>query len=130
MDNVVMPTAGTKPGKIQAVAILTLVSGISNILWMIFWGIWISIFGISTVGVGCLLIPIVIPPIVLGVFEIIYSTKILPNPIKPAKPATTLAILEIICILTGNIVAVAAGIVALVMYNDPAVKAYFQEHSI
>lgn len=125
-----MPTAGTKPGKIQAVAILTLISGISNILWMIFVGIMLLAGAIASLGIGCLFMPIVIPPIVLGVFEIIYATKILPNPIKPVKPGTTLAILEIICILTGNVVSAAAGIVALVMYNDPEVKAYFQAHSI
>jgi len=114
-----------KPGKIQTVAILTLISGITNILWMLLLGLFILIGGIASLGVGCLFIPLVIPPIVLGVFEILYATKLLPTPMKPAKPSQTLAILEIICVITGNIVAVAAGIIALVMYSDPEVKDYF-----
>jgi hypothetical protein len=114
-----------KPGKIQTIAIMTLISGITNILLMIFWGIFILIGGIASLGLGCLLLPLVIPPIVLGVFEITYSAKLLSTPAKPTQPSQTLAILEIICILTGNVIAVAAGIVAIVLYSDPEVKAYF-----
>ncbi len=120
-----MPMASTTPGKVQAVAILTLISGITNILWMLILGITVSI---STLGVGCLGFPFYVAPIVLGVFEILYAVKLLPEPIKPAKPSQTIAILEICCILTGNLIAVAAGIVALVMYSDPEVKAYFHAH--
>jgi hypothetical protein len=116
-----------KPGKIQAVAILSLISGITNILWMLIVGISILIGGVASFGIGCLFIPIVIPPIVLGVFEILYATKLLAAPIKTNKPSMTIAICEIACILTFNPIPLAAGIVALVIYNDPAVKAYFQQ---
>jgi hypothetical protein len=116
-----------KPGKVQAVAILSLVSGITNILWMLIVGFSIVIGGVASFGVGCLFIPIVIPPLVLGVFEILYAAKLLPTPIKPTKPSMTIAICEIACVLTFNPIPVAAGIVALVMYNDPTVKAYFQQ---
>jgi hypothetical protein len=116
-----------KPGKIQTIAIMTLISGISNILWMILWGMFILIGAVASLGIGCLFIPLVIPPIVLGVFELIYAGKLLPTPAKPVQPSLTLAILEIICILTGNVISAAAGIVAVVLYSDPEVKAYFAQ---
>jgi hypothetical protein len=122
-----MPTSSSKPGKVQTVAILTLVSGISNIIWMISVAIGILVFGVSTLGLGCLLIPLVIPPIVLGVFEIIYSVKLLANPPKMFKLSQTIAILQIICILTGNIIPLVAGILALVFDNDAEVKSYFAQ---
>jgi hypothetical protein len=124
------PSTSQKPGKVQAVAIMTLISGIANILWMIIIGISILIGGIASLGVGCLFVPIVIPPIVLGVFEILYAVKLLPTPIKPAKPSQVIAILEIVCVLTLNFFAVATGIVALVMYSDPVVKAYFEANAV
>jgi hypothetical protein len=132
MSTIESPSSMTdqKPGKVQAIAILSLVSGITNILWMMLVGIFILIGGIASVGVGCLLLPLVIPPLVLGVFEIIYAVRILPTPIKPTKPSQVLAILEIICVITFNPVPVVAGIVALVMYNDPEVKAYFAAHGV
>ena len=115
-----------KPGKVQAVGILTLVSGLSNILWMLFLALFaVTPLAVVTLGLGCLLYPLVLLPIVLGVFEIIYAAKLLPTPIKPAKPSTAIAVLEIVCALTGNLLAVAAGIVALILYSDPEVKAYF-----
>lgn len=122
------PAISDKPGMVTAVAVLTLISGIVNILWMLSIGVWILVAGISTFGLGCLLLPVVIPPVVLGIFEIIYAAKLLPTPIKPTQPSQTLAILEIACILTGNIIPVVAGILALVFYGDERVKAYFARY--
>jgi hypothetical protein len=120
-----LPSNSSKPGKVQAIAIMTLVSGIMNILWMIGWAFGILAFGISTFGLGCLLIFLVVPPLVLGVFEIVYAAKLLPTSARPVAPSQTIAILEIICILTGNPFALVAGILALVFYSEPDVKAYF-----
>ena len=119
-----MAIGSGKPGKLQAVAILTLVSGISNIIWMFSVIVGVLIFGISTLGLGCLLVPLVFPPLVLGVFEIIYGVNLLANPPKIKSPSQTIAILEIICIMTGNIIPLVAGILALVFYNDEEVKYY------
>jgi hypothetical protein len=126
MDTPLYP-ASQKPGKVQTVAILTLISGISNILWMLIMAAIIMFSGVASFGVGCLFLPVVVPPIVLGVFEIIYAAKLMANPVRPTQPSNVIAIMEIICILTGNIVAVAAGIVALVLYNDDEVKAFFAQ---
>jgi hypothetical protein len=118
-----MLVAAPKPGKVQTVAVLTLISGLTNILWPI---ILYTITSLATVFVGCLFLPFFLPPMVLGIFEIIYAARILPDPIKPAKPSQTIAILEIISLLTGNLVSAAAGIVALVLYSDPEVKTFFE----
>ena len=120
-----MTPGGTKPGKVQTIAILTLVSGISNIIWMVFMGGSLFLSGLATLGITCLFIPLVIPPIVLGIYEILYATKLLANPVKPVKPSQTIAILEIICIMTGNVIPLAAGILALVFYSQDDVKDYF-----
>ncbi len=120
-----------KPGKVQAIAVLTLASGITNILWMLVLGILVfPLIAVATIGIGCLLYPLLILPIVLGVFEIIYAAKLLPTPIKPVKPSQSIAILEVVCALTGNLIPVAAGIVALILYSDPEVKAYFGKYGL
>jgi hypothetical protein len=47
------------------------------------------------------------------------------NPPQQVLPSTNIAILEIVCVLVGNIFAVVVGILALVFYNDLIVKDYF-----
>jgi hypothetical protein len=111
-----------KPGKIQAIAIISLINGILNIISGL--GVSAAVV-ISTMFIGILCVPVTILPSVLGIFEIIYATKLLANPPVPVKPSQTLAIMEICCIIFGNVVSLAAGIVALVFYSDPEVKAYF-----
>ncbi len=112
-----------KPALVQAIAIMTLVSGILNILASL--SITTSLV-LGTLGLGLLCTPITILPLVLGVFEIIYATKLLANPPKSTKPNPTIAFLEIACIIIGNVISMAIGILALVFYNDEEVRAYFE----
>jgi len=120
------PVAGTdvpgsaKPGQVQAIAIMTLVNGILNVLW----GGTATLAMVPGVVTLCLT-PLTILPLVLGIFEIIYAAKLLANPPQAVQPSQTLAILEICCILVGNVVSLVVGILALVFYSDPAVKAFF-----
>jgi hypothetical protein len=114
-----------KPGMLTAITILTLISGITNILI----GIGLSAgIVISTLGIGLLCVPLTILPIILGIFEIIYSTQLLSNPPKVAKLNTTIAILELIAILVGNVISLVTGILVLVAQNDPAVKNYLAQY--
>ena len=117
-------TASQRPGTVTAIAIMTLVNGILNIMWSL--GVTVSVV-IGTVGIGLICVPITILPGVLGIFEIIYGTKLLAVPPKPVQPSQTIAILEICCILVGNVISVVVGILALVFYSQPEVKAYFAE---
>lgn len=109
-----------KPTLVNVIAWMTLASGIVNL----FWGLGLSLTVLlSLVGVIC--IPLTILPTVLGVFEIIYAAKLLSNPPQAVRPSTNIAILEIVCILAGNLFSVVVGILALVFYNDLTVRDYF-----
>jgi hypothetical protein len=87
-------------------------------------GIGLSLTVLVTI-IGIVCIPFAILPTILGVFEIIYAAKLLSNPPQAVQPSTNIAILEIVCILAGNIFSVVVGILALVFYNDLTVKDYF-----
>jgi hypothetical protein len=114
------PTCLQKPGYVQAIAIMCLVDGILNILW---GGGLALTFTLGLVTVCCA--PLGLYPVVLGIFEIVYATQILPDPIRAAKPARYLAIMQIINIISGDLISLAVGIISLVFYNDPRVQAYF-----
>jgi hypothetical protein len=116
----------SRPGMVQALGIMTLVNGILNILAAL--GLTVSIV-IGTLGIGLLCAPVTIAPAVLGVFEIMYAMKIIANPPVPVKFSQAIAILEICCIVVGNVISLVVGILALVFYNDSQVKAYFEAHN-
>ena len=109
-----------KPGLVTAIGVLTLISGIVNI----FWGLAASMTALATI-IGIVCVPLAILPTILGVFEIIYAIKLLGATPQPVQPSTAIAVLEIICILAGNVFSAVVGILSLVFYNDPAVKNYF-----
>jgi hypothetical protein len=110
----------TKPGLVQAIAWMTLASGILNLIWGI--GLALTVL-VTIVGIVC--VPFALLPTALGVFEIIYAAKLLSNPPQPVQPSQTIAILEIVAILAGNVFSMVVGILALVFYNDLIVKDYF-----
>jgi hypothetical protein len=109
-----------KPTLVNAIAWMTLASGIVNILW----GVGASGTALATV-IGIFCTPFTILPTILGVFEIIYAAKLFSNPVQPVQPSTNLAVFEIACILAGNVFSMAVGILALVFYNDMVVRDYF-----
>ncbi|MCS7010496.1 MAG: hypothetical protein NZL98_03920 [Anaerolineales bacterium] len=109
-----------KPGLVQAIAIMTLVNGVLNILWGA-----TTTFGMIAGLVTLCIVPLTILPLILGIFEILYAVKLLADPPQPVRPSQTIAILEICCIVVGNVISLVIGILALVFYNDPAVKTYF-----
>lgn len=114
-----------KPGKVEAIAIMTLVNGIFNILGGL--GVTVGVV-LGTLGIGLLCAPLTFAPAVLGIFEIIYASKLMSsNPVPPIQPAKTIAILEICCIIAGMVISMVVGILALVFYNDPEVKGYFEQ---
>lgn len=106
-----------KPNLVNVIAWTTLASGIVNLVWGVVavTGFWWTV----------ICIPFLILPTVLGVFEIIYAAKLMSNPPQAVQPSTSIAILEIISILYGNVFAMVVGILSLVFYNDPIVRDYF-----
>jgi len=111
-----------KPGLFTAIAIMTLTSGIVNL----FWGFLASGTALATI-VGIVCVPITILPTILGIFEIIYAAKLLSAQPQPVQPAQSIAAFEIASFLFGNVFSMVVGILALVFYNDLAVKNYFAE---
>jgi uncharacterized membrane protein HdeD (DUF308 family) len=107
----------SKPGMLQAIAILCLVDGILNIIL----GLILVVSLLATIVCW----PIGAYPIAVGVLEIIYAAQLLPEPANVRKPAQYLAIMQIVNILCGSVVSLVTGILSLVFYNDPQVRAYF-----
>jgi hypothetical protein len=117
-----------KPDLVTAIAVLTLASGILNLFWSIGVFLGAVVLGLGTFLVGCLCIPLGVYPLALGIAEIVYAARLMKQP-APAdlKPSYAIAILEIIDTLLGNVLALVAGVLALIFYNDPAVRRYFGE---
>jgi hypothetical protein len=108
----------TKPSLVMAIALMTLINGIFNVIW------GISII-VGTIGLSLLCFPVPLFPIILGGFEIAYAIKLLANPPVPVQPSQPIAILEIVAIFVGNVFSLVVGILVLIFYNDTAVKEYF-----
>ena len=112
----------SKPGAVTAISAMTLISGILNILWAL---VLTAGMVLGTFGIALLCAPVTILPLVLGIFEIIYAARLLSNPPRPTQPSQVIAMLEICCILFGNVISLVIGILALVFYNQPDVQGYF-----
>jgi len=109
-----------KPTLVNAIAWMTLASGIVNL----FWGFALSGTALVTI-IGIICVPLAILPSILGVFEIIYAAKLFSTPPQVVKPSTNIAVFEVASILAFNVFSMAVGILSLVFYNDTVVKDYF-----
>ncbi|MGA9398474.1 MAG: hypothetical protein WBV22_09480 [Anaerolineaceae bacterium] len=110
-----------KPGKVQAISIMLLVNGILNILA----GLGVTaLVVLGTIGFGIVCAPVTILPTVLGIFEVIYASKLLSSPPRPVNNLQTIAILELCGIVIGNVVSAVIGILNLVFLSEPEVKTY------
>ncbi len=109
-----------KPGKVQAIAIMTLINGIINVLAGL--GLTASIV-LGTVGIGIICAPATILPTILGIIEIIGAARLLDTPPRKFN-VKAIAILEIVTIIYGNFISLVIGILNLVFYNDQPTKAY------
>jgi hypothetical protein len=109
-----------KPTLVHVIAWTTLVSGIVNL----FWGLAASGTALSTV-IGFVCVPFTILPTILGIFEVLYAARLFSDPPQVTTPSSNIAVLEIVCVLAGNVFSMAVGILSLVFYNDTIVKNYF-----
>jgi len=108
-----------KPGRVQAIEIILLVSGILNIVT----GLSVVCGAlVSVIGVLCL--PVVALPLILGVFEVVYASKLLSGKMVSAQNLKTIAIFELLTIVYGNVPSLVAGILNLVFLDDQPVKEY------
>jgi len=111
-----------KPNLVTVIGVMTLISGILNILWGL-----VATLSVMVTLIGVVCAPLTILPAVLGIFEILYAAKLLGTPAPPLRPSTPIAAFEIASILAGNAFAMIVGILALVFYNDLTVRRYFDE---
>lgn len=115
------PGPPPKPGKVQAIAIMCLVDGILNVL------LGLGLGGGLLVGVAtACCAPIGAYPIVLGILEIIYAAKLLPDvPRRDVRPAQYLAVMQIVNIVAGGVISLVVGILSLVFYGETEVRAWY-----
>jgi len=114
----VAPSDRQRPPLLNAIGVMTLLSGIVNIVWGVV---------ALTNFIGLLCAPVTILPVVLGGFEIAYAGRVLLKPLRPVRPARVLAVFELLCLLFGNVFSSMVSILSLVFYHDTAVREYFAE---
>ncbi len=134
-----MGATAARPGTVQVVAVLTMISGVLNILAAIdlifgaaiLYAIVLNLLGF--LGVPGLTIfksaPLlqILPPVYLlslGILEILYATRLLPDPARIRKPALFVAVMQIVAILFWNLFSLITGILSLVFMGDRKVKEY------
>ena len=100
-----------KPGKAQAIAIMTLVGGI------------MSIFTCIGLALGTMFLWITwVYSLVLGIMAIIKATKMLSSdPYEGYSSVKTIAIMQIVSIVSCDIINMTLGILSLVFLSDPEV---------
>jgi hypothetical protein len=114
----------SKPGSIQAVAVIWIISGILTILWG--FGLVLAALA-SLVGIFCL--PLSIYPFVVGIFELVYGIKLTGSIASPTKPPYFVSILEILLIFWADVFGLIAGITTLVLLSGEDAKGYFSQQS-
>lgn len=122
----VVPGSGgmpRKPGKLTAVAVIMLVSGIINCLYSLYY----LVLAPFTMCLSLFALPLILTA---GILEIVHASKLLKDPITVHKPATGIAVLEICCVILCSMFSVVAGILALVFWGDPEVKQYYRDVAI
>jgi hypothetical protein len=113
MQQQAQPPLPRKPDKVQAIAIMSLVDGILNIIWGV-----VLIFGICTAPLG-------LYAIVVAVLGLIYASKLMSSYPQGVTQNKTLAVMQIVNIITGNVASLVMGIITLVFYDDPEVYNYY-----
>lgn len=117
------PASRPRPQKVQVIGILTVISGAINIslgLGLIL-GLALSVILLCCAPVGVL-------PLALGVYEVIYGIRLIGFGQEPVSRQTmqTIAVLEIITFMAGNLPSAVIGIVDLVLLSDSEVMNHFQ----
>lgn len=111
-----------KPPRVQGMEIMLLLSGVLNIITGLGFvcGALVSI-----IGVICL--PVVILPVILGVYEVVYASRLMNHrPVNP-QDIKTLAVFEIGTIVYGNAISLVVGILNLIFIDDKPVVEYLNQ---
>jgi len=117
------PPPASKPGKVQAIAIMSLVSGILNCVGGLGW--LVAGLFMFLVGVIFTIIPATYL-LIVGVLDIIYASNLMGANAASVRPARHLAILDIVSIIFFNLIPCVLGIVNLVFYGDEETQRFFE----
>ena len=111
-----MPMTEAKPGKVQAIAIMTLIGGILATLGALMWALFTF----------CIWIPFIYG-LVYGIMAIVNGSKMLGSrPWEGYRSAKTMGIMMIINIINCDMPSLVMGIIILVFLNDPQVSNYMR----
>jgi len=119
------------PSQLHTAKTLFLVSGILNIVMLLGWFGGSIISGFFTCGAGCLFIFLPIINIAVCVLDFIAYDKLNSlNKTDTFKTIQLTAILEIVSILSGNIVSFVFGIIILNFLSNSEVNMFLKEKGI
>ena len=117
--------APERPGKFQAVAVMTLMGGIVSLLWtlLVAWA------GLTSLIFVCCFIPSGLYSFIAGILITVQGARLLGQNAGPFLPRTaSAATLLIVCILALNPICLVLGIINHWLLNDPAVREYQTAH--
>jgi len=118
------------PGKVQAIGVMHLISGIFNLMGAVTWAVIGFTYGIASFG---LLLPLCCPVfflLPLGILEIISGAKHLGSKHTGLRPPKGLAIAQICGILLCGTFSLIFGILTLVFLGDPEVIAWYDKNQL
>ena len=111
----------TKPGKLTAIAVMTLVGGIIAVVL----GVGEAIGVVASLCIPCFLIPGSIVSFLSGIFMIIQGGLLLSeNPATHIPRTRITATLQIVCIISGDVINLILGILNHIFLSDKKVTAY------
>jgi hypothetical protein len=117
-----------RPGKAQAIAIMTLIGGILATLGSLSTLAYIGLVGVASLGVGllCCLWPGPYYGLVVGIMAMIKGSQLLGQDAHRLPPPKGIAIMQIINIVNFDFPNCVMGILTLVFLNDPEVRRYYR----
>jgi hypothetical protein len=119
------------PSELNTSKTFFLISAIVNILILLGWGGTTVLGGIATCGIGCLLGALPILNLVSCILDFMAYSKL--NSMNQPGTAGTMknaAIMDIVTVVTGNVVSLIFGILILQYLNSPSVDNYLKERNI
>jgi len=116
------PPPASKPGKVQAIAIMSLVAGILNCVGGLGW--LVAGLSIFLIGVIFTIVPATYL-LIVGILDIVYASKLMGAGAASVRPARHLAILDVVSIIFLNLIPCVLGIVNLVFYADEETERFF-----
>jgi len=128
-----MPPAARSgpPGKLQAIAIMTLVGGIIGVLVGLLYGCYFGLLTIATFGFGVVFMLFPIYALIFGIMAITKGSQMLgSNPLPAFRSAKSIAIMQIINIICCDLFNLIMGIINLVFLNDPEVRDYLRSQGV